>query len=226
MSQTQTTSNSSAALVVAAARASRLRRVRAGLGAALLATTSALWLGACSKGPQTHDATQQQAAAQQQGQPAADAAPAPAAQGGAQSAEMTASPAPAPASAPSRIVAVDAQAVSPLGLTVRVKQVELAADATVLSVSLSLGGDKTIFTSLSAGDTYLRDEAGNKIMIKAPADNPHLRVRKGETLEGQLVFMGALPANARQVEWVINDGHAPDDDSGPGLKLNLPLGAG
>lgn len=224
MSQTQPSSNPSAALVAAAARASRLRRVRAGLGAALLATTSALWLGACSKGPQTHDATQQQAAAQQQGQLAADAAPAPAAQGGAQSAEMTASP--APASAPSRIVAVDAQAVSPLGLTVRVKQVELAADATVLSVSLSLGGDKTIFTSLSAGDTYLRDEAGNKIMIKAPADNPHLRVRKGETLEGQLVFMGALPANARQVEWVINDGHAPDDDSGPGLKLNLPLGAG
>lgn len=201
---------------------SRLSRARAGLGAALLATTSALWLGACSKGPQTHDATQQQAAAQQQEQPAADAAPAPVAQSGVQANEMAAAPAPAPG----RIVAVDAQAVSPLGLTVRVKQVELAADATVLSVSLSLGGDKTIFTSLTAGETYLRDEAGNKIMIKAPADNPHLRVRKGETLEGQLVFMGALPANARQVEWVINEGHAPDDDSGPGLTLNLPLGAG
>lgn len=205
-------------------RASRLRRVRAGLGAALLATTSALWLGACSKGPQTQDATQQQAAAQQQNQPAADAAPA-AGGGMAAASSPAATHAPAPVSAPSRIVAVDAQAVSPLGLTVRVKQVELSADATVLSVSLSLGGDKTIFTSLSAGETYLRDEAGNKIMIKAPDDNPHLRVRKGETLEGQLVFMGALPANARQVEWVINEGHAPDDDSGPGLKLNLSLGA-
>ncbi|MDO4795351.1 MAG: hypothetical protein Q4A28_05345 [Brachymonas sp.] len=212
----------SSASAAATRRASCLRRVRAGLGAALLATTSALWLGACSKGPQTHDATQQQAAAQQQGQPTADAVPAPVAQASAQANGMAAAPAPAPG----RIVAVDAQAVSPLGLTVRVKQVELAADVTVLSVSLSLGGDKTIFTSLSAGETYLRDEAGNKIMIKAPADNPHLRVRKGETLEGQLVFMGALPANTRQVEWVINEGHAPDDDSGPGLKLDLPLGAG
>lgn len=207
----------SIASVAATRRASYLRRVRAGLGAALLATTSALWLGACSKGPQTQEVAPPQAAVQQQDQPAADAAPA---QGDGMAA------APAPAAAPSRIVAVDAQAVSPLGLTVRVKQVELAPDATVLSVSLSLGGDKTIFTSLSAGDTYLRDEAGNKILIKAPADNPHLRVRKGETLEGQLVFMGALPASTRQVEWVINDGHAPDDDSGPGLKLNLPLGAG
>lgn len=37
--------------------------------------------------------------------------------------------------------------------------------------------------------------------------------------------MGALPANARQVELVINEGNAPDNTSGPGLKLSLPISA-
>lgn len=111
-----------------------------------------------------------------------------------------------------------------MGLTVRVKQIELTDDATVLTVSLSLGGDRTIFTSLVDGETYLRDEAGNKLMPKLPPENRFLRVRKGETLEGQLVFMGALPANTRQAEWVINEGNAPDNDSGPGMRLALPIG--
>lgn len=133
-------------------------------------------------------------------------------------------PAPASAAAPGRIVPVNVQAVSPMGLTVRVKQIELTDDATVLTVSLSLGGDRTIFTSLVDGETYLRDEAGNKLMPKLPPENRFLRVRKGETLEGQLVFMGALPPNTRQAEWVINEGNAPDNDSGPGMRLALPIG--
>lgn len=133
-------------------------------------------------------------------------------------------PASAPAAAPGRIVPVNVQAVSPMGLTVRVKQIELTDDATVLTVSLSLGGDRTIFTSLVDGETYLRDEAGNKLMPKLPPENRFLRVRKGETLEGQLVFMGALPPNTRQAEWVINEGNAPDNDSGPGMRLALPIG--
>lgn len=134
----------------------------------------------------------------------------------------TAAPA---APAAGRKVAMNAQANSPMGLTVRVKQVELTDDATILTVSISLGGDKTIFTSLVDADTYLLDDAGNRLMPKLPEDNRFLRVRKGETLEGELVFMGALPANVRQVEWVINEGNAPDNTSGPGLKLSLPISA-
>lgn len=182
-------------------------------GAFLLAACVAL--GACSDRPRP---TTEPAQAATEQAPQTGVAPAP-------SAAPSGHESPAAAPAPGRVVAVNAQAVSPLGLTVRVKQIELAADATVLTVSVSLGGDKTIFTSLADSSTYLRDEAGNKILIQAPADNPHLRVRKGETLEGQLVFLGELPADTRQVEWVINEGNAPDNDSGPGLTLQLPIGA-
>ena len=172
-------------------------------------------LAACSDKPNTVVPAQTEAANAQQAAPAEATQP------------PVAEAAPATPAAPEagRKVAVNAQASSPMGLTVRVKQVELAADATILTVSISLGGNQTIFTSLVDANTYLLDEAGNRLMPKLPEDNRFLRVRKGETLEGELVFMGALPANARQVEWVINEGNAPDNTSGPGLKLSLPISA-
>ena len=172
-------------------------------------------LAACSDKPNTAAPAQTEATNAQQTAPAEVTQPPVAA---------VASAAPA-ASEAGRKVVVNAQASSPMGLTVRVKQIELAADATILTVSISLGGDQTIFTSLVDANTYLLDEAGNRLMPKLPEDNRFLRVRKGETLEGELVFMGALPANARQVELVINEGNAPDNTSGPGLKLSLPISA-
>ena len=183
------------------------------LGATVAAACTLL--AACSDKPNTVVPAQTEAANAQQAAPAEATQP------------PVAEAAPATPAAPEagRKVAVNAQASSPMGLTVRVKQVELAADATILTVSISLGGDQTIFTSLVDANTYLLDEAGNRLMPKLPEDNRFLRVRKGETLEGELVFMGALPANARQVEWVINEGNAPDNTSGPGLKLSLPISA-
>ena len=183
------------------------------LGATVAAACTLL--AACSDKPNTAAPAQTDAVSTQQAASAGTTQP------------PVAEAAPATPAAPEagRKVAVNAQASSPMGLTVRVKQVELAADATILTVSISLGGDQTIFTSLVDANTYLLDEAGNRLMPKLPEDNRFLRVRKGETLEGELVFMGALPANARQVEWVINEGNAPDNTSGPGLKLSLPISA-
>ncbi len=167
-------------------------------------------LGACSDKTKPADPPQADAQPTASAYPAAQSTP-----------EATAA---TPASG-GRKVAVSAQASSPIGLTVRVKQIEMTADATILTVSISLGGDKTIFTSLVDTETYLLDDTGNKLLPKLPGDNRFLRVRKGETLEGELVFMGALPATARQVEWVINEGNTPDNTSGPGLKLSLPISA-
>ena len=183
------------------------------LGATVAAACTLL--AACSDKPNTAAPAQTDAVSTQQAASAGTTQP------------PVAEAAPATPVAPEagRKVAVNAQASSPMGLTVRVKQVELAADATILTVSISLGGDQTIFTSLVDANTYLLDEAGNRLMPKLPEDNRFLRVRKGETLVGELVFMGALPANARQVELVINEGNAPDNTSGPGLKLSLPISA-
>lgn len=142
------------------------------------------------------------------------------------------SSAPAPAAAPAatpisaRQLPMAVQGVASAGLTVRVKGVELGPDATVLDVSASFASPLTNWTQMASGDTYLQDEAGNKLMLKRPEDNRYLKIKTGDTMEGRLVFLGAVPTDARQVKLVINEGSPPDDTNSPGLEMVLPLKAG
>lgn len=158
--------------------------------------------------------------------PAAPPAAAPAANG-------ASAPAPAPSAAPAaatptsaRQLPLSVQGVASAGLTVRVKGVELGPDATVLDVSASFASPLTNWTQMASGDTYLQDESGNKLMLKRPEDNRYLKIKTGDTMEGRLVFLGAVPADARQVKLVINEGSPPDDTNSPGLEVMLPLKAG
>ncbi|WP_295376113.1 hypothetical protein [uncultured Pseudacidovorax sp.] len=159
------------------------------------------------------------------------ASPAPAVPPVAAPAEGSASapaPAPAPAATPTsaRQLPLAVQGVASAGLTVRVKGVELGPDATVLDVSASFASPLTNWTQMASGDTYLQDEAGNKLMLKRPEDNRYLKIKTGDTMEGRLVFLGAVPADARQVKLVINEGSPQDDTNSPGLEMVLPLKAG
>lgn len=158
------------------------------------------------------------------------ASPAPAVPPAAAPAEGSAStPAQAPAAATptsAHQLPLAVQGVASAGLTVRVKGVELGPDATVLDVSASFASPLTNWTQMASGDTYLQDEAGNKLMLKRPEDNRYLKIKTGDTMEGRLVFLGAVPADARQVKLVINEGSPQDDTNSPGLEMVLPLKAG
>ncbi|AMM24589.1 hypothetical protein [Variovorax sp. PAMC 28711] len=164
-------------------------------------------------------------------------APTPVAQAPAPSSAPAPSPvatAPAPAvastiaSAPtaSRQVPVNIQGVANAGLTVRVKNVELGEDATVLTVSVSFGNRSTNFTNLAETATFLVDAAGNRLMLRPPEDNRYVRINAGDTMEGKWVFLGAVPPSTTQVRLVINEGNAGDNTDGPGLTLTLPLQQG
>ncbi len=136
-------------------------------------------------------------------------------------------PAAAPAAsagpAAARTIPLNIQGVAPVGVTVRVKSIELGTDATILDVSASYGGTFTADVNLAGSDTYLLDDAGNRLMLKPPQDNERLRVRKGETMEGKLVFLGTLPANATAAKLVFNDNNAGDSSIDPGLTITIPL---
>ena len=125
-----------------------------------------------------------------------------------------------------RSISVNVQGAAPVGVTVRVKNVELGTDATMLDVSASYGGTTTNDVSLAGSATYLLDEQGNRLMLKPPQDNPSLRVIKGQTMEGRLVFLGAVPAGAKSVKLVFNDNNDGNSIIDPGLTITLPLDAG
>lgn len=132
---------------------------------------------------------------------------------------------PATAAAPKK-VPVSIQGVAAAGVTVRVKAVEIGADATVLDVSISFANRITDTTMLALADTYLQDESGARLHIKRPDNNRDITIREGETLDGQLVFMGAVAPSARKLKLVFNDGNQGDNIVAPGLVIDLPLQGG
>ncbi len=141
-------------------------------------------------------------------------------------AEAPAQPsAPAPAGQ-SRTIAVSAQGVAPVGLTVRVKGVELGVDATILDVSASYGGTTSNDVDLAFSETFIRDEQGNKLMLKRIAGNEDLKIRAGQQMDGRLVFLGAVPPTARTITLVLNDGNDGNAITGPGLNIPIDLKAG
>lgn len=140
-------------------------------------------------------------------------------------------PAPTPAAAPAMVAApkrvpLAVQGVAPAGVTVRVKAVEIGADATVLDVSISFANRITDTTMLALADTYLQDESGARLHIKRPDNNRDITIREGETLDGQLVFMGAVAPSARKLKLVFNEGNQGDNIVAPGLVVDLPLQGG
>jgi len=133
--------------------------------------------------------------------------------------------APAAAAAPKK-VPLAIQGVAEAGVTVRVKAVEIGADATVLDVSISFANRITDNTMMALADTYLQDESGARLHIKRPPNNRDITIREGETLDGQLVFMGAVSPSARKLKLVFNDGNQSDNIVAPGLIIDLPLQGG
>ena len=135
------------------------------------------------------------------------------------------------ASAPQTLAAprklpLNVQGVAAAGVTVRVKGIEIGTDATVLDVSISFANRITDNTMMALADTYLQDESGARLHIKRPPNNRDITIREGETLDGQLVFMGAVSPSARKLKLVFNDGNQSDNIVAPGLVIDLPLQGG
>ncbi|WP_019373750.1 hypothetical protein, partial [Melaminivora alkalimesophila] len=128
--------------------------------------------------------------------------------------------------APPRRLPLSVQGVAPAGVTVRVKAVEIGGDATVLDVSISFANRITDSTMLALTDTFLEAEDGARLHIKRPQDNRDLLIREGQTLDGQLVFLGSVPTTARKLRLVFNEGNDGDNIVAPGLVVQLPLQEG
>ena len=128
----------------------------------------------------------------------------------------------APATA-ARRVPLNVQGVASAGVTVRVKGIELGEDATVLKVSISYASRIASSTTMALTDTFLEDEKGNRLMLKRPETNRDLSIRDGDTMDGELVFLGAVAPGTTMLKLVFNESNQPDNVAGPGLVMQLPL---
>jgi hypothetical protein len=119
------------------------------------------------------------------------------------------------------------QATAAVGVVVRVKEVVAAEDVTLVTISASYSGE-TNFLELAYSDsgTYLQDENGQRYPLRSPEENPNLRISRGDTMQGRLVFLGRVAPESKKVKLVFNEGRAGSDTSGPGLSVDVPLTSG
>jgi hypothetical protein len=134
-----------------------------------------------------------------------------------------AAPNPKAAAVATRSLPLNVQGVASAGVTVRVKGIELGEDATVLKVSISYASRIASTTTMALTDTFLEDEKGNRLMLKRPEDNRDLSIRDGDTMDGDLVFLGRVPPGAATLKLVFNDSNQPDNVAGPGLVMLLAI---
>lgn len=121
-------------------------------------------------------------------------------------------------------IPANVQATAAVGVVLRVKEVVAAEDVTLVTVSASYSGE-TSFLELAYSDsgTYLQDEDGQKYPLRSPQDNPNLRISRGDTMQGRLVFLGRVAPESKKIRLVFNEGRDGGDTSGPGLSVDVPL---
>ena len=106
----------------------------------------------------------------------------------------------------------------PAGVTVIVKKITVGEDATVVSLVASFDSRQTNRVNLNDVNAFLEIGNNQKLSLRQPEDNPYLMIQNGQSMDGELVFPGRIPADAGEVRLVFDDGNAGDDLNAPGLQ--------
>jgi hypothetical protein len=121
-----------------------------------------------------------------------------------------------------KAVPLSQQKVLQNGMVVNLTSFQAKADESVLGVRIVNGADKDVDLDWSTHKTFLV-AGGQKFWLSPPVENKDLKVTQGSKMEGELVFLGAVPKGAT-VTLVVNDGMSDSQYSGnPGFSMPLDV---
>lgn len=168
-----------------------------------------LGLSACGNdGAETSEATAS-------GEPSAPAASAPA------------SPASSALWRGGAVVPLDIQVPHPNGTVLQLTSIQSREAETVVGIRVINGDDREIqlnrFNRNRNG--YIVVDSGERIYLSPPPGNRDLAIQPGQTMEGELVFLGRLP-QAQSGILILNENNSLENEytRTPGFRINLPLG--
>lgn len=119
-----------------------------------------------------------------------------------------------------KAVPLNQQKVLQNGMVVNLTSFQAKADESVLGVRIVNGADRDVDLDWSNHKTFLVAN-GQKFWLSPPVENKDLKVTQGSKMEGELVFLGAIPKGAT-VTLVVNDGMSDSQYSGqPGFSMQL-----
>ena len=118
------------------------------------------------------------------------------------------------------------QVSTPVGLMVQVKAVTIGEDATKVRLLASFDSHATNSVNMNDEENaYLAWGEGEqeRLHLRQIPDNKWMRIANGQTMEGDLVFPGVIPAEVKKVSLVFNPGRDGDDTTAPGVTVPLEL---
>lgn len=126
-----------------------------------------------------------------------------------------------------RSIPLEIQTAHPNGVVLQLTSFQSRPTETVVGVRVINGRDSAVALNRfnNNRDGYLALDNGERLYLSPPATNPRLNVEAGQTLEGELVFLGRLPPSQAAV-LVLNENSQTDNQytANPGFRINLPLG--
>lgn len=120
--------------------------------------------------------------------------------------------------------ALDAQVVHPGGAILQVLSIKAGGDRVLVNIRAMNARDREVVLNSGRENSYLLTDGGEKLFLAPPAGNPRLAIPSGQTMNGALVFTGALPRSDRAT-LVLNENGSADSlyTSSPRFQFALPL---
>lgn len=122
-------------------------------------------------------------------------------------------------------IPLDLQVAHPNGVVLQLTSLQSRETETVVGVRVINGDDREVdLNRFNNRDGYIVVESGERLYLSPPSVNTSLAVQPGQTLEGELVFLGRLPATQNAV-LVLNENSSVDSEHTrvPGFRIDLPL---
>lgn len=121
---------------------------------------------------------------------------------------------------------LDIQSAHPNGVVLQLTSVQSRPTETAIGVRVINGRDRAIELNRfnSSRNGYLALDTGERLYLSPPTNNARLTIEPGQTLEGELVFLGKLPPSQSAV-LILNENSQTDNEytTSPGFRVNLPL---
>lgn len=125
-----------------------------------------------------------------------------------------------------KVMPLSLQVAHPNGTVLQLTSIQSRDIDTAVGIRVVNGRDRDVDLNRfnNNRDGYLLLESGEKLYLSPPPTNSRLTIPAGQTFEGELVFLGRLPA-VNSAILVLNENSSADSEytTTPGFRVDLPL---
>lgn len=121
---------------------------------------------------------------------------------------------------------LDIQSAHPNGVVLQLTSLQSRPTDTVIGMRVMNGRDQEVsLNRFNNRNGYLVLDNGERLYLSPPASNSDISIPAGQTMEGELVFLGRLPP-VNSATLILNENSSTDNkfSTTPSFRIDLPLG--